>query len=72
MVISKTKIFASTSLFSVLIPATAFAHCPLCTAGAGLAFLGAYWIGVNGLTIGMLMGALAFALGLWMATLLIR
>ena len=70
MVMSKTKIIASASLISVLIPATALAHCPLCTAGAGLVFLGAYWIGVNGLTIGVLMGALALAFGLWMATLL--
>lgn len=54
----------------LLFPAAALAHCPLCTAGAGLVALGAYWLGVNGLTIGVLLGAFAVALGLWIARLI--
>ena len=55
------------ALFS---PLPALAHCPLCTAGAGLVAIGAYWLGVNGLTIGVLLGAFAFALGLWIGRLI--
>lgn len=57
------------SLSALLAPAAASAHCPLCTAGAGLAALGAYWLGVNGLTVGVLLGAFAVALGFWVARL---
>lgn len=55
---------------SFLLPATVFAHCPLCTAGAGLITLGAYWLGVNGLTIGVFLGAFAVAMGLWIARII--
>ena len=53
-------------------PLAARAHCPLCTAGAGLVAIGAYWAGVNGLTIGLWLGAFAMALGLWIARLVKR
>ena len=58
------------SLGSLLFPGVTLAHCPLCTAGAGLVAIGAYWIGVNGITIGVLLGAFAIALGLWVARLI--
>lgn len=58
------------SISTLLFPAAALAHCPLCTAGAGLVAIGAYWLGVNGLTIGLLLGAFAVALGLWIARLI--
>ncbi len=71
MAIARTKILiGGISLSGLLFPATALAHCPLCTAGAGLVAIGAYWLGVNGLTIGVLIGAFALALGLWIARLI--
>ncbi|PJE50732.1 MAG: hypothetical protein COV29_03290 [Candidatus Yanofskybacteria bacterium CG10_big_fil_rev_8_21_14_0_10_36_16] len=42
-----------------------FAHCPLCTAGAGLAALGAKWLGVGAAPIGVFVGAFGMALGYW-------
>lgn len=55
------------SAFALLVPAQALAHCPLCTAGAGaLAVLAAY-LGVSTFTVGMLIGAFALALSLWIA-----
>ena len=71
MRIVQTKfVIAAAGIGGILFPATALAHCPLCTAGAGLAALGAYWLGVNGLTVGVLLGAFAAALGLWIARLI--
>lgn len=52
------------------IPALALAHCPLCTAGAGLAAIGAQWLGVGTAPIGIFIGAFAVAIGLWMSKLL--
>lgn len=53
--------------FALLLPAQALAHCPLCTAGAGaLAVLAAY-LGVSTFTVGVLIGAFALALSLWIA-----
>jgi len=48
----------------------AFAHCPLCTAGAGIAATAAIWLGVNTLVVGIFVGAFAAALGLWTAKLI--
>lgn len=57
-------LFAGIALF---LPAQALAHCPLCTAGAGaLAVLAAY-LGVSTFTVGMLIGAFALALSLWLS-----
>lgn len=71
MKITRPQLFiGGIGLSSLLFPATALAHCPLCTAGAGLVAIGAYWLGVNGLTIGVILGAFALALGLWIARLI--
>lgn len=71
MKITRTKLLIGGISFSgLLLPAAALAHCPLCTAGAGLAAIGAYSLGVNGLTIGVLLGAFAVALGLWIGRLI--
>ena len=71
MRIARTQlIVAAAGIGGLLFPVAALAHCPLCTAGAGLAALGAYWLGVNGLTVGVLLGAFAAALGLWIARLI--
>lgn len=50
-----------------LIPATAKAHCPLCTAGAGVLAIGAAYLGINTAVVGVLIGAFALALALWVA-----
>lgn len=47
------------------IPKFALAHCPLCTAGVGIAALGAAWLGVSTIVIGVFVGAFAIAAGLW-------
>ena len=51
----------------IFVPKVASAHCPLCTAGAGaLAILAAY-LGVSSIVVGILIGAFALALSLWIA-----
>lgn len=50
----------------------AYAHCPLCTAGAGAAAAGAAWLGVNSTVIGILLGAFGLALGLWIGGMIQR
>jgi hypothetical protein len=71
MKIARLQLFiGGISLSSLFSPIVTFAHCPLCTAGAGLVAIGAYWIGVSGMTIGVLLGAFAMALGLWIARLI--
>lgn len=42
-----------------------YAHCPLCTIGAGAAAAGAAYLGVSGFVIGLFIGAASLALGLW-------
>jgi hypothetical protein len=54
----------------LLLPQKAFAHCPLCTLGAGAAALGASWLGVSSAAVGLFLGAFAFALGWWFGNLL--
>ena len=54
----------------LLAPPTAFAHCPLCTAGAGLAAITAKWLGVALPSIGIFIGAFGIALGLWFVRLI--
>jgi hypothetical protein len=63
--------FIITSLLGLtLVPIPALAHCPLCTAGAGLVAIGAYWFGVKAIVIGVAIGAFAAAMGLWFARLI--
>ncbi len=54
----------------LLFPAAAFAHCPLCTAGAGAAAVGAAWLGIGQTSIGIFVGAFSVAMGLWIARLI--
>ncbi|MDP2708863.1 MAG: hypothetical protein Q8O93_02330 [bacterium] len=65
-------LFGGFSLIALASPAAALAHCPLCTAGAGLVALGAYKLGVSGLTVGLLIGAFAVALGLWLGKIITK
>ncbi len=53
-----------------LLPVAAYAHCPLCTAGAGVVAFGAAKLGVGPMSVGIFIGAFAVALGLWVARLL--
>jgi len=46
-------------------PKIALAHCPLCTIGAGALAVFAASIGVSSVVVGVLIGAFALALGLW-------
>lgn len=51
-----------------LIPKIASAHCPLCTAGAGALAVLAASLGVSSIVVGVLIGAFALALSLWIAS----
>ncbi len=66
------KIFLPLSVFALLLADSAFAHCPLCTIGAGAAAAGAAWFGVDNLIIGIFLGAAALAMGLWISRLVKR
>ncbi len=63
------KIFLAISAFVLLLADSAFAHCPLCTIGAGAAAAGAAWFGVDNVIIGIFLGASALAMGLWFSRL---
>jgi len=51
----------------VLVPKVAFAHCPLCTAGAGVLAVLAASLGVSSVVVGVFIGAFSLALGLWIS-----
>ncbi len=55
---------------TLLAPAAVYAHCPLCTAGAGVVAFGAAKLGIGATSVGVFLGAFAVALGLWLARLL--
>ena len=58
------------AIFALVIPRTALAHCPLCVAGAGALAVLATSLGVSSVVVGILTGAFALALGLWLAPLI--
>jgi hypothetical protein len=55
---------------SIFLPKLSFAHCPLCTAGAGALAILAASLGVSSVIVGVLIGAFSVALGLWIAPLI--
>lgn len=59
-------------IFSLFLVGFAYAHCPLCTAGAAVAAGTAAYFGVNTSIIGLFIGAFAVSLGFWMARLLVN
>lgn len=65
----KNKKIIILSGLAVLLPTAAKAHCPLCTAGAGVLALGAAYIGVSTYVVGVFIGAFAMALSLWIPRL---
>ncbi|HLD03614.1 MAG TPA: hypothetical protein VJC17_02465 [Candidatus Dojkabacteria bacterium] len=50
----------------------AYAHCPLCVIGAGLAATGATFLGVKDIVVGIFIGAFGVSLGLWLSRLITR
>ena len=55
------------TLISAFVPKVASAHCPLCTAGAGALAILAASLGVSSVVVGVLIGAFALALSLWIS-----
>lgn len=55
------------TLAAIAVPSAVFAHCPLCTAGAGALAVFAASIGVPTSVVGVFVGAFALALGLWIS-----
>ncbi|MFQ6115415.1 MAG: hypothetical protein ACE5NG_15250 [bacterium] len=55
----------------VFLPRAVFAHCPLCTIGAGALAVLAAKLGVSVFVIGIWLGAFGLALGLWIGRLII-
>jgi len=67
--LNKTKLsFIISGLF--LVPTLAQAHCPLCTAGAGILAVVAASLGVPVIIITTLLGGFALAMGLWFAKII--
>ena len=60
-----SKIGISIFLSQILFAVRAYAHCPLCTIGAGAAAMGASYLGVKDAATGVFIGAFAIALGFW-------
>ena len=56
----------------LLLMQNAYAHCPLCTAGAAVAAGGAAWLGISKAAIGIFIGAFAVSTGWWASNLLKR
>lgn len=63
-------IAAAIAAVAGFIPLPASAHCPLCTAGAGILAATAVSLGVDPMAVGVFIGAFAVAVGLWGARLL--
>lgn len=57
-------------LLTAFVPKMALAHCPLCTVGAGALAVFAASIGVSSVVVGIMIGAFALALGLWLSNIL--
>ena len=56
-------------LMLALVPKAALAHCPLCTVGAGALAVLAASLGVSSTIVGVMIGAFALAMSLWIAKL---
>jgi hypothetical protein len=65
MIMKKLTILTFLSTF--LFPGNVYAHCPLCTGGAGAAAVAAAYFGVKYGSLGVLLGGFAVALSLWIA-----
>ncbi len=54
-------------LIFLALPSVVSAHCPLCTAGAGVLAVGASYLGISTAVVGVFIGAFSLALGLWIS-----
>jgi len=63
----KRILLSLAAVFILIVPKTVLAHCPLCVAGAGALAVVATSLGVSSVVVGILIGAFALALGLWLA-----
>lgn len=70
MVKKFASILVTTLGLNMFFPKVVFAHCPLCTIGAGAVALGATWLGVSAFSIGIFLGAFGIAVGLWIGRLI--
>jgi len=69
----KKSIFVSViGGFGLLLPKVVSAHCPLCVVGAGALAVLATSLGVSTVVVGIMIGAFALALGLWIAPMVKR
>ncbi|MEM5811864.1 MAG: hypothetical protein QXG91_03965 [Candidatus Aenigmatarchaeota archaeon] len=57
-------------LIFVFLPIFVFAHCPLCTAGAGIGAIIAKKLGLKSSVIGIWIGAFSLAMGWWLANVI--
>ncbi|PJA89888.1 MAG: hypothetical protein CO137_01850 [Candidatus Magasanikbacteria bacterium CG_4_9_14_3_um_filter_32_9] len=62
----KKRLFIALLSFG-FIPVVAKAHCPLCTVGAGALAVGARYLGISTVIVGIFIGAFALALGYWIS-----
>lgn len=67
---SKKKFIVFVIMVFIFLPLTTYAHCPLCTAGAGILALIAASLGVPAVIISTLLGGFALAMGLWFAKII--
>lgn len=63
----KYYLFFVELLLLLIFPLKVYAHCPLCTIGAGAVAVVAAYLGVGYAPIGIFIGAFGMALGLWIA-----
>ncbi len=63
------KLYLLSIPLSLLLPKIILAHCPLCTAGAGVLAIFAAYLGISSVSVGMMIGAFGIALGMWLARL---
>ena len=59
------KLLLAVILAVILLSASAYAHCPLCTAAVGAAAVSAKYYGLDTSIIGLLIGAFGISTGLW-------
>lgn len=59
-------------LVLVFLTRSVFAHCPLCTIGAGAAAGAAVWMGVSKVVVALFIGAFAMSMGMWFSRIIKR
>ena len=61
---------SATIIILIILSQSVLAHCPLCTAAAGVGIGVARWIGVDDSIVGLFLGAFIVSMGLWFNNLL--